>query len=367
LQELFDARDRQDTCESLCVLYVALTRAVHALHLITSPILKPEKSGLPKTFAGLLRAALTDGKPLPPLTTVFQDGDPNWFAKSGRAATTPHSASDDSTPALRLAPLTGPRRRGLDRVAPSDLEGTRQALRLERTGGDGLAGRQRGTVIHAWMEQIGWIRDGLPAETALRQLANRLMETRIEPAQLSSYLADFHAALAQPAVAAVLDPRFYADAISVGWPATLAEATLAAANSATANSAAASRAIANNAAASPAAANSAATRRAASTDTALEVFRERRFAVRSGDQLIAGTVDRLVLLRRGDQVLACDIVDFKTDALPSGNSEALAAKVEYYAPQLEAYRDAVARSFHVQPAAVTARLVFLSTGEVRRV
>ncbi|MFM7073258.1 MAG: UvrD-helicase domain-containing protein [Planctomycetota bacterium] len=367
LQELFDARDRQDTCESLCVLYVALTRAVHALHLITSPILKPEKSGLPKTFAGLLRAALTDGKSLPPLTTVYQDGDPNWFAKSGRAAPTPHSASGDSTPALRLAPLTGPRRRGLDRVAPSDLEGTRQTLRLERTGGDGLAGRQRGILIHAWMEQIGWLRDGLPTETALRQLASRLMETRLAPAELSGYLADFHAALAQPAVAAVLDPRYYADAASVGWPATLAEATLAATNRA-ANSQAANSQAANSQAANSQAANSqAANSQAATVDTALEVFRERRFAVRSGDQLIAGTVDRLVLLRRGEQVLACDIVDFKTDALPTGNSEAMAAKVQVYAPQLEAYREAVARSFHVQSAAITARLVFLSTGEVRRV
>lgn len=358
LQTLFEARDHQDTCESLCVLYVALTRAVHALHLITKPIVTAEKSGLPRTFAGLLRAALTDGRPLPALATVFQEGDPEWFAKSRRAAAAPVPPATPATPALRLAPLDGPRRRGLDRVAPSDLEGTRTGLRLERTGGDGLSGRQRGTVIHAWMEQIGWLRDGLPAEPALREVANRLIETRLEPAQLSSYLADFHGALARPAVAQVLDPNYYARVTAVGWPAAVSDLALAAASHAAASHAAGS---------GGGVAATASGRSTASAAASLEVLRERRFAVRVGDELVAGTVDRLVVLQRGGQPLACDIVDFKTDALPAGNAAALEAKVEYYAPQLEAYRDAVARSFRLDSAAVTARLVFLSTGEIRRV
>jgi ATP-dependent exoDNAse (exonuclease V) beta subunit len=99
----------------------------------------------------------------------------------------------------------------------------------------------------------------------------------------------------------------------------------------------------------------------------LEVLRERRFAVRAGDELIVGTVDRLVVLRRGGRPLACDIVDFKTDAISAGDSRAVAAKIEHYTPQLAAYRDAVARSFRLEPAAVTARLVFLSIGEIHRV
>jgi ATP-dependent helicase/nuclease subunit A len=362
LQELFDARDRQDTCESLCVLYVALTRAVHALHLITKPIVKAEKSGLPKTFAGLLRAALTDGQPLPPLATVYQDGDPDWFAKTGRAATPGVTSAAAATPSLRLAPLTGPRRRGLDRVAPSDLEGTRRSLRLASTGGDGLAGRQRGLVIHSWFEQIGWLTDGLPSETELWALTSRLSETRLDPGQLESYLADYHAALARPSVAAVLDPRYYANAASVGWPATVnsvAQAAIATKGEATATGGATGGATVG--------ATVGATGGATGGAKTLTVHREWRFAVRSGDELVAGAVDRLVVLRRDGQPLACDVVDFKTDAIPAGNPSALEAKVEYYAPQLEAYRDAVARSFRLEPANVTARLVFLSAGEVRRV
>jgi ATP-dependent exoDNAse (exonuclease V) beta subunit len=377
LQMLFEARDRQDTCESLCVLYVALTRAVHALHLITKPIIKPERSGLPRTFAGLLRAAVANGRPLPERAIVYEDGDPNWFAKSGRGSAPAAAPAEAAIPALRLAPLEGPRRRGLDRVAPSDLEGTRGGLRLERTGGDGLSGRQRGTIVHAWMEQIGWLRDGLPPEPALRQVANRLIETRLDPSQIASYLADFHAALALPAVAAVLDPHYYANVSAVGWPASLASLAQSAAQAASSRSsaserlagerAASERAASERLASQPKADATAAGATAAGVTATLHVLRERRFAVRAGDDLIAGAVDRLVVLRRGDQPLACDIVDFKTDALPLGNSTALAAKVEYYAPQLEAYREAIARAYCLESAAVTARLVFLSAGEVRRV
>ena len=57
-----DAAER-DVSESLCVLYVALTRTIHALHMIIAPSAKSEKT-LPRTAAGLLRAALSDGSPL---------------------------------------------------------------------------------------------------------------------------------------------------------------------------------------------------------------------------------------------------------------------------------------------------------------
>ena len=46
--------------ESLCLLYVAMTRAVHALYMIIAPSRENERS-LPKTYAGVLRSALTDG------------------------------------------------------------------------------------------------------------------------------------------------------------------------------------------------------------------------------------------------------------------------------------------------------------------
>src|SRR5258708_11990134 len=60
--------------QSLCVLYVAMTRAVHSLDMIVGPS-KPNEKTWPKTFAGLLRSALAPGKAAEPETTLFEHGD----------------------------------------------------------------------------------------------------------------------------------------------------------------------------------------------------------------------------------------------------------------------------------------------------
>ena len=55
-QQMFQAATDRAVGESLCVLYVAMTRAEHALHMIVPPA-KPTERALRRTFAGLLRAA----------------------------------------------------------------------------------------------------------------------------------------------------------------------------------------------------------------------------------------------------------------------------------------------------------------------
>lgn len=323
LQELFDEQDRQDTIESLCVLYVALTRAVHALHLMIPPIVKAEKTGLPRTYAGLLRAALTDGQTIDPLTTAFELGDPAWFA-SRKAKPQPAPPVAEAMPELRLAPLDGPRRRGLERVAPSSLEGGRRVQLETQFVGDGLLGRQKGTLLHAWFEQIGWLADGVPADDELRAIAQRVLDSQLSASHLDQWLADFHAALRRPAIAAVLDRGYYPGR------------------------------------------------------GPLEVFTERRFAVRRNDEIVSGTIDRLVTELKAGRVVFADIVDFKTDVISEGTSadgaggskratsdaNSLAEKVAYYRPQIEAYRESVARSLTLPLDQVAARLVFVSAGQV---
>jgi ATP-dependent helicase/nuclease subunit A len=323
LQEMFDQQDRQDTIESLCVLYVALTRAVHALHLIVAPNVKAEKSGLPRTFAGVLRAALTDGQPLTPLTTAFEMGDPKWFTrrkpKPVAAPTAPPPVAD-----LRFAPLTGPRRRGLERVAPSALEGGRRVQLSSQFVGDGLLGRQKGTLFHAWFERITWLADGVPRDEELRAVAQRVLDARLSSEQLERWLVEFREVLQRPSIAAVLDRGFYPGRSS------------------------------------------------------LTVYNERRFAIRRDDEIVSGVIDRLVTESQGGSVTYADIIDFKTDtidetasqeqtrggAISSPNTNGLAAKVDYYRPQLEAYRESVAQSLSLSLEQVTARLVFVSIGKV---
>ncbi len=69
-QKIFEIWPREAIGESLCLLYVALTRAVHALHIVVAPTTLTKSGGkppaFPKTFAGILRSALVEGQPLEP-------------------------------------------------------------------------------------------------------------------------------------------------------------------------------------------------------------------------------------------------------------------------------------------------------------
>jgi ATP-dependent exoDNAse (exonuclease V) beta subunit len=93
----------------------------------------------------------------------------------------------------------------------------------------------------------------------------------------------------------------------------------------------------------------------------LEVRREQPITARDDDHWLTGNIDRLVLLCPQDQPLAAEILDFKTDAVPS--PEVLGQRVEFYRPQLQAYRRGVGRMLRVDTARITMALLFVSNGQ----
>ena len=95
------------------------------------------------------------------------------------------------------------------------------------------------------------------------------------------------------------------------------------------------------------------------------VENERAFAVCHENQLLNGSIDRIVWLYSGEQLVAADIIDFKTDRVKSDSE--LAAKVALYSPQLQAYRDAVCRMSGLASESVLARLLFVGTGMIANV
>jgi ATP-dependent exoDNAse (exonuclease V) beta subunit len=97
----------------------------------------------------------------------------------------------------------------------------------------------------------------------------------------------------------------------------------------------------------------------------VEVFTERRFAVRDGQHLLSGVIDRLVLIYRGMQLVAADIIDYKTDAARREDENRLDELCAYYRPQIEAYRRAVATMFRLPATQILSRLLFVTPG-VRR-
>jgi ATP-dependent helicase/nuclease subunit A len=320
LQALFEDDARRKVFESLCVLYVAMTRAVHCLHLIVPPPKANERS-LPKTFAGLLRATLGSGQSA---GVLYDAGDPQWFLKLARSAST--LPADPAPVAIHLAPTLPDRGRGLERTSPSSLEGGRKVAigRLLEAKSEAY---EYGSLIHAWMEQITWLEDGWPSDEQLLAVARKAApRLALDRAKLAAYWQSLREQLAAKPIAEVLSRQFYESP--------------------------------SFAPADPSAASS------TSGAIELDVQRERTFAVRQGDEILSGSIDRLVLVRRGGQVFAADVLDFKTDAIAPGNQDLLAEKAAFYTPQLNAYRLAVGKLFRLSERQITARIVFLAAGAV---
>jgi ATP-dependent exoDNAse (exonuclease V) beta subunit len=328
-QEMFEADIAHSVRESLCVLYVALTRPVHALHMIVKA--GPAASKNPaKTFAGLLRASLADGKSLSPETTVYAFGDPKWFHHTaGGRETASEVEAGFAAPAapLRIELKKTPvRRRHLERKPPSSLEGGKRIKLSDVFGRENMAAIQRGLVMHAWLAQIEWLDPkspggGIPHDDALRRIGNEAAETAID---LDPLIAEFRGMLDKPAVAAAMRRETYRNSPEqLGMAAdVLAEIQSAALR--------------------------------------LTVQNERRFAVREGDAVVLGHVDRLVLLHDGAKLVAADVIDFKTDVLPSKKS--FKDRVAFYRPQLEAYRRSLAKTLRLTPDRIAARMLFLDAG-----
>ena len=182
-------------------------------------------------------------------------------------------------------------------------------------------------MIHALFEQVAWLDDGVPDPSQLRRIAESLDTGGLD---IEQQLTTFQGMLEMPDVAAVLRRSFYEsprdDRLRQALAATGAKGTL--------------RAVAHN---------------------------ERRFAVRDQGRLLSGIMDRIVLLYESDRLVAADIIDYKTDAAQRDDVLKLDELVEFYRPQIAAYRRAAATMFHLSPCQISARLLFVSPGVMRAV
>jgi ATP-dependent exoDNAse (exonuclease V) beta subunit len=334
VREAFDRSAEQVIRESLCVLYVALTRPIHALHLIVAPS-KPTESQTPTLMSGVLREALTDGGPLDPETVVYERGDRQWFRqnlktgpKKPREAT--HEEQEWPKRAsfrVSLAPAAK-RRRVLERETPSELAHRAHVDLALRLGLESSRAVNRGSAFHAWFEQIEWLEDGQLEDADLRAVGVR---TGAAENEVDEWLRQFRAKLENPRLRAVLSRAAYLSARDAPWagrPEIAAEL--------------------------------------AGAPPILEVFRERPFAVRLRDTLLSGTFDRLLLIRNGAtrRIVAAEVLDYKTDAVAASDPQAVANIVDRYRPQLSAYREAVRVMFGLPNQRVMTRLVVIEAGEV---
>ena len=307
-QEMFAAYDRQQIGEALCVLYVALTRPVHALHMIIAPSRENEKS-IPATAAGVLRAALTDGRRAEPYATLYENGDLAWMEQF--VPIEAQAPAAESTPLIiRLAEREGAAGRGLETQSPSQLEGGPRIDLAERLQLDRSAAMDWGTAMHACFEQITWLDDGLPNEELLQR---KLQALQLPQTNVAAVIGRFRRALEKPDVRALLSRSAYEPQLTP------------------------------------------------------RVWNERTFVVRREDTILRGTFDRLVVLFEGDRPVSADIIDFKSDSLDAADPAAVEGKKELYRPQLEAYRSAAAQLYGLADDRIATRLVFVEPGVAVRV
>ncbi len=323
-QEMINAATRRDVTESMCVLYVALTRAIHALHMIIPPSSEKEKT-FPRKISGLLRCTLKDTDPAGPETTVWEDGDPCWFESPGDEALAGdrHTASVELTSTTPLVVRVAPPRdgvtRSLDRVAPSRLHAAKN-ITLARVFADAenTFAKDRGSLIHACFEQIEWLDDGPPDRAALRRVVSRQAAGSID---VERVIDEFYEMLDRGEAASVLSRAHYESPLRL----PLASAVI---------------------------------KKLAEKPFTLRVRREHNFA-RTDDEgrLVQGSIDRLVLLYHGETLVAADIIDFKTDAETT-------QAAERHRDQLNAYREAASRLFKLPPNRIATRLLMVKDGTV---
>lgn len=302
-QEMFASYERQQIEEALCVLYVALTRPIHALHIVIAPAKENEKS-IPATAAGILRAALAPDRPCEAHAVLYENGNPAWTDLLPPAE--PRAAVEEAPPlVVRLAARKGAARRGLESQSPSGLEGGPRVDLAEQMRLDRSAAMDWGTAMHACFEQIRWLDDGEPAEALLRR---KLQALQLPQTDLGAVIGRFRRALTKPDVRAVLSRSAYPPQL---------QAT---------------------------------------------VCNERPFVVRHEETILRGAIDRLVVLFEGETAVSAEILDFKSDALDPSSPSDVKAKREHYRPQLEAYRSAVAQLYGLREEQITTRLVFVEPG-----
>jgi ATP-dependent exoDNAse (exonuclease V) beta subunit len=305
--------------DEMSALYVAMTRARYALHMVV-PGDGERGQGTARSPARILRAALAPEVPAdPPGRVLWSHGDEAWFRRvasedlEGRKVRDEEKGTADARaiPAVSLRPVTGARTRNLARLSPSSMEGGDRVdlaslLRMDLSG----AARLRGTIVHAWCEEISWLDEGLPGQDLLLELA-REGAPGLEISEIRKWLADFEAWLSAPQIVQALRRSAY--------------------------------------------------------PPGARVEREVPFLHRVQDGVLHGLIDRLVVWEEEGRVSGAQVLDFKTDLLDGSDPDAVAARAEFYRPQIDAYRQAVAGRYRLDLPSVSGKLLFLRIGAVRAV
>lgn len=311
IQEMFEQTQQKNVVEALCVLYVALTRAVHSLHMVIQPRPQPKSGGdgPAKSFAGIVLNGLSN-TPYPlEQQLIYQSGSSTWYQQVEQevaAEDEQASASEKRLPiALKVAdhPALG------EFVAPSSLEGGRlrrvkDLLRSESNS----TGMHYGSAMHHWFESISWL-EQLQADRASLIASAR---TLLGEFPYGNAFRHFETILKSKEAIQLLSQEAYQ---ANPWWQKVAAAS------------------------------------------EITVRCEFPFAITHEGGVLRGSIDRLALVRQHGKLVAADVIDFKTDQFDS--EERLNEKISHYRPQIDSYRRAVAKMFQLPLTSIRGTLFFV--------
>ncbi|MCZ6598531.1 MAG: UvrD-helicase domain-containing protein [Planctomycetota bacterium] len=188
---LMDELEYRAMRESLCVLYVAMTRARHRLEMIVQHDPRSRK-----TYAGILRHGLGDGSPSGNVLWEHPENADDWFPVDPRPEAEDDEPSEPAVPTF--APTKMPRsltRRTASGEEGADLQTVRELLRSSASGA-----LVRGKLIHRWLQEIEW----LPWEASDEELLAVGAPIAPDPDARREALDDLRDRLDQPTVRALL-------------------------------------------------------------------------------------------------------------------------------------------------------------------
>lgn len=305
LAPCLQAADEAACFDSLCVLYVALTRARQGLYLITSPPARNASSFPPAAFLRMqlggekqteesLSGTVGGGK----CNCFYERGERYWYEEEKKEGVEGGKEKEAELPAgFNEFPS---RRRALLNVIPS------AETRMGKSAGLLFAkaargGRELGVAIHELFERVPWYgevdEEELIREWFASSMAGReVKEKAVEQFRRALKSVDVQQALSRP----------HGDA----W-----------------------------------------------------LWRERRFEVVLDDRWLTGIFDRVVIVRdeRG-KALSATVVDFKSDEVVFALE--VPERAEKHRAQMSLYRDALSRILQIAPDQITLRLLFTCPGKV---
>jgi len=291
--------------ESLCLLYVAMTRAKRALYVVTTT---PGRTASAFTQPAFVKRQLTGGtRPVAadadtlvaagvPCVCLYENGNREWQDSLPPVGEPSESAAE---------PLTGHEAgpaayRRLLAVRPSDADDAETAAAALFDEGRRLR-RELGSAVHAVLQHIEWLQDAghyLPPP-APPGVDGALWESAVEHVRKALRTQEVADVFRQP-------------------------------------------------------------------KGRVSLWNERRFEVVRGDDWITGSFDRVVVYRDDEgHAIRATIYDFKTDDIR--DHAAISVRSAHYRPQMHTYRDVLSHMLGIKPQRVSLILVFTGASQVRTI